>query len=284
MKTLLDDTTGTGLVSAIYNHGQVFGLFQGNYDPKKPTNLPSYIPTNNFVMAFLGILPEAPLAIATGSESKALNAADEAEKAAKKTNNPEDIAKAAHLRTKATAATNAKAAAEQTMKDAKAALDNVISAAKGGIGLLAATAAALDAAAKADAAVKAAEEAKKVADAHPTDTAAADKATQLAKDAEAAKQAKAAAEAEQALADPRVQMAVAFKSMKDVARDLANNPASDKVGKPLLEMLNQAGNDLEKLKRALNPGTTAPWTGYPVGTSTTLSGGCLGLGWCLRLR
>ena len=39
LKTLLDDER-TGLVSAIYNHGQVFGLFQGNYDPKKPSNLP----------------------------------------------------------------------------------------------------------------------------------------------------------------------------------------------------------------------------------------------------
>jgi hypothetical protein len=251
LKTLLDDTTGTGLVSAIYNHGQVFGLFQGKYDPKKPTNLPSYIPTNNFVMAFLGIIFEAPLAIATGLETRALNAAVEAEEAARKTNNPSDIAKAAGLRAKVTAATAAKVAAEQTMKDARAALDNVISAATGEIGLPAATAAALKAAAKADAAVKAAEEATKVAGANLADTAAADKAIQLTKEAEAAKQVKAAAE--RALTDQAsgVQMSVAFQSIKTVASDLASDPASEKVGKPLLEMLNQAGNDIGKLKESL---------------------------------
>ena len=91
-----------------------------------------------------------------------------------------------------------------------------------------------------------------MADANPTDTAAADKATQLAKGAEAAKQAKVAAEAKKALpADPAVQMSVAFQSLKAVASDLANNPASEKVGKPLLEMLNQAGNDLENLKKSV---------------------------------
>ena len=52
-------------------------------------------------MAFLGILPKAPLVIATVLETKALNAADEAETLAKKTNNPIDNAKANDLRAKA---------------------------------------------------------------------------------------------------------------------------------------------------------------------------------------
>lgn len=59
LKTLLDDGTATGLVSDLYNHGQIFGLFQGNFNPTKQGNLPSYIPPQNFVMALLDIVREA---------------------------------------------------------------------------------------------------------------------------------------------------------------------------------------------------------------------------------
>jgi len=59
LKTLLDDHDATGLVNRLYNHGQIFGLFEGAFDPKKPGKLPSYIPPQNFVMAFLDIVPDA---------------------------------------------------------------------------------------------------------------------------------------------------------------------------------------------------------------------------------
>jgi hypothetical protein len=59
LKTLLDDDNATGLVKRLYNHGQIFGLFEGDFDPKKPGKLPSYIPAQNFVMAFLDIVPDA---------------------------------------------------------------------------------------------------------------------------------------------------------------------------------------------------------------------------------
>jgi hypothetical protein len=58
IKTLLSDTNATGLVSRLYNHGQIFGLFAGNFDPNNPRNLPSYIPATNFVMAFLDVVPQ----------------------------------------------------------------------------------------------------------------------------------------------------------------------------------------------------------------------------------
>jgi hypothetical protein len=59
LKTLLDDADATGLVKGLYNHGQIFGLFEGNFDPKKMGNLPSYIPPQNFVMALLDVVPAA---------------------------------------------------------------------------------------------------------------------------------------------------------------------------------------------------------------------------------
>jgi hypothetical protein len=57
LKTLLDDADAKGLVRGLYNHGQIFGLFQGVFDPTKAGNLPSYIPPQNFVMALLDLVP-----------------------------------------------------------------------------------------------------------------------------------------------------------------------------------------------------------------------------------
>ena len=57
LKMLLDDDNGTGLVKDLYNHGQVFGLFKGQFDPTQHKNLPAYIPVENFVMAILDIIP-----------------------------------------------------------------------------------------------------------------------------------------------------------------------------------------------------------------------------------
>jgi hypothetical protein len=53
ISTLLSDAHNSDLVSKIYNHGQVFGLFRGNFDPDKPGKLPSYIPSRNFALALL---------------------------------------------------------------------------------------------------------------------------------------------------------------------------------------------------------------------------------------
>ena len=74
LQTLLDDTDASGLVNKLYNHGQIFGLFQGAFDPKKPGNLPSYIPAQNFVMAFLDVVPAAAQ-LSTSGEKKAMAAA-----------------------------------------------------------------------------------------------------------------------------------------------------------------------------------------------------------------
>lgn len=60
LETLLDDENGTGLVDRLYNHGQIFGLFKGNFDPKKKGDLPSYIPAENFVMAMLDVVSKEP--------------------------------------------------------------------------------------------------------------------------------------------------------------------------------------------------------------------------------
>ncbi len=51
--TLLSDAQKTGLVTKIYNHGQIFGLFEGDFDPSRRSKLPSYIPSKNFALALL---------------------------------------------------------------------------------------------------------------------------------------------------------------------------------------------------------------------------------------
>jgi hypothetical protein len=59
VRALLDDSDGKGLTAAIYGHPMVYGLYQGAYewvqDRKRGGNLPSYIPTQNFVAALLDI-------------------------------------------------------------------------------------------------------------------------------------------------------------------------------------------------------------------------------------
>ena len=65
IRELLHDLEGTALVSALYNHPQIHGLFKGGYDPAKIRNnglmppkskLPSYIPSKNFALALLDIV------------------------------------------------------------------------------------------------------------------------------------------------------------------------------------------------------------------------------------
>jgi hypothetical protein len=180
LKTLLNDPTATGLVSQIYNHGQIFGLFRGTFTPQKPGNLPSYIPSSNFVMALLGVIPETPVAIAAARQAEAAKLSTDANAAAAKDPSDQSAAKKAEqLRAEAERAQQDKAAAEKTAKDAKAALANISSS------------------------------------------------------------------------TGEVQLATAFQSFKQAAQDLANNPETEKVGKPLVEMINEAGTDINKLKSSL---------------------------------
>ena len=76
LKTLLNDPDAKGLVNKVYNHGQIFGLFRGDFNPKKPGNLPSYIPAQNFVMALLDVVPAA--AAPAGQQAPVLPAPEQA--------------------------------------------------------------------------------------------------------------------------------------------------------------------------------------------------------------
>jgi hypothetical protein len=63
IRELLDDKDGTGLVTDLYQHGMINGLFKGDYKPDAAdkSNLPSYIPSRNFALAILGIVaPDSP--------------------------------------------------------------------------------------------------------------------------------------------------------------------------------------------------------------------------------
>ena len=56
IRELLDDHAGTGLVTELYQHGMVNGLFKGDYNAKDKSNLPSYIPSRNFALAIMSIV------------------------------------------------------------------------------------------------------------------------------------------------------------------------------------------------------------------------------------
>ena len=63
IRELLYDPDGTDLTNKIYNHPLIYGLFWGDYDPKKMkcrflrrTNLPSYIPSRNFALALMDVI------------------------------------------------------------------------------------------------------------------------------------------------------------------------------------------------------------------------------------
>jgi hypothetical protein len=73
LRELLADPDGTGLVQKIYNHGMIFGLFKGAYNPAgSKRNLPSYIPTRNFCLAILNIIaPDGDGTIASLRQSAA---------------------------------------------------------------------------------------------------------------------------------------------------------------------------------------------------------------------
>lgn len=66
--TLLNDENVEGLVQEIYNHGEIYGLYKGEFTAtaaglkkwwtrdKSLGNLPSYVPNSNFANAFLGVM------------------------------------------------------------------------------------------------------------------------------------------------------------------------------------------------------------------------------------
>src|SRR5437773_8509067 len=68
IRELLHDRDGRGLTQALYNHPFIYSLFKGEYDPTKITkdrmpsgsNLPSYIPARNFVVALMDIVARGP--------------------------------------------------------------------------------------------------------------------------------------------------------------------------------------------------------------------------------
>jgi hypothetical protein len=63
IRELLDDKDGTGLVTQLYQHGMINGLFKGDYNDKDKSNLPSYIPSRNFALAIMSIVaPKDPAA------------------------------------------------------------------------------------------------------------------------------------------------------------------------------------------------------------------------------
>jgi hypothetical protein len=44
------------LIARVYDHGLIYSLYQGEYDPQKTTNLPSYIPSRSFALALMDIV------------------------------------------------------------------------------------------------------------------------------------------------------------------------------------------------------------------------------------
>jgi hypothetical protein len=71
IRELLNDEKGTGLSREFYEHPLIFSLFNGQYEPPKLTpapglfdrgsNLPSYIPSQNFALALMDIVTRGPV-------------------------------------------------------------------------------------------------------------------------------------------------------------------------------------------------------------------------------
>ena len=93
LREMLNDGTGEGLVKSFFNHPVIFGLYTGNYDPKKLTadsgfaswlkrillrpimalfgqaawrNLPSYIPSGHFSATLVDLVARGDSALSTG--------------------------------------------------------------------------------------------------------------------------------------------------------------------------------------------------------------------------
>lgn len=67
IREFLYDQDGTGLAQKIYEHPLVFGLYKGNYNPQRSSNLPSYIPPRNFALALMDIILPAAKTTLSGA-------------------------------------------------------------------------------------------------------------------------------------------------------------------------------------------------------------------------
>jgi hypothetical protein len=234
IKTLLNDDGTQWLVEDIYNHGQVFGLFKGKFNPKESwrdfiplvgkggtRNLPSYIPSSNFAMAFLGVLPQAARKAADvaiqQAEIASHNAEIETQKAREIAFEAESARKRAdESKDQSERASNEKSAGDQESKAQEAKKK------------------AQEAEEQAAIANAKAEDAKRAAD---TAQVSLDKARATSSGATPEERAK--------------QLADAFTGLKAVAQALSDMPQTEKMGKPLLTMLETAGNDFSVLRIAL---------------------------------
>jgi hypothetical protein len=62
IQSLLNDDGPSGLVTKVYTHGQIYGLYQGTFSLSDRSNLPSYIPSRNFALALMGVVHDAGVA------------------------------------------------------------------------------------------------------------------------------------------------------------------------------------------------------------------------------
>ena len=68
LRELLNDSSGSGLVQQLYDHGLISGLYKGDYDPKgSKKNLPSYIPSRSFAVALMDIILPGAAATTSGT-------------------------------------------------------------------------------------------------------------------------------------------------------------------------------------------------------------------------
>jgi len=217
VKALLNDVGAQGLVAQVYTHGQVYGLYENLFDPKKPSNLPSYIPSRNFALALLDCVENDPMG-AHHADALAKEAEEMRDKLA---------ADLAALKAATPLAAKAIKAAQQKLLDATSQASTARQSATEK------AAAALAARLPAAAAVEA-------------------KAAAVASALTAAVTAATAAGATVTTGTGAVQnIVVITKELKVGAEVLAANKATEKVGKPLVAMIAMAGDDAKKLQRAV---------------------------------
>jgi len=219
VRALLNDTGAQGLVAQVYTHGQIYGLYEHLFDPEKPSNLPSYIPSRNFALALLDCVENDPMG---AHHADAL--AKEAEAVRDKA-----VADLAALKAAGPVAAKAIAAAQQMVQNAT---DTASQARKSALEKAAAALAAR----------------------LPAETAAAAKAAAVASALTAAVTAATAAGATVTTgtgAGAAQNIVAITKELRVGAEVLAANKSTEKVGKPLVAMIAMAGDDAKKLQRAV---------------------------------
>lgn len=68
LKGLLNCSDGRGLMEELFNHGLIFGLYQGDYKAGKSSNLPSYIPARSFALAIMDLIPRYVATLPVGTQ------------------------------------------------------------------------------------------------------------------------------------------------------------------------------------------------------------------------